>query len=64
MNEIQFGHGIDRVQALIQGIEGTRVFLEKSGKRLLWEGAKKERAVSPDMCRHSTVKTLRSISIR
>ena len=33
MDEIQFGHGIDGVQALIQAIEGSRVFLEKSGKR-------------------------------
>jgi hypothetical protein len=38
MNEIQFGHGMDGVQALIQAIEGSRVFLEKSGKRFLWEG--------------------------
>ena len=38
MNETQFGHGMDGVQALIQAIEGSRVFLEKSGKRFLWEG--------------------------
>jgi hypothetical protein len=41
MTEIQFGHGIDSVQALIQAIEGARVFLEKSGKELIWEGGKK-----------------------
>ncbi len=39
MHEIQFGHGIDGVQALIQAIEGARVFLEKSGKKFIWEGA-------------------------
>jgi hypothetical protein len=38
MQEIQFGHGIDGVQALIQAIEGARVLLEKSGKKILWEG--------------------------
>lgn len=38
MHEIQFGHGIDGVQALIHAIEGSRVFLEKSGKRFSWDG--------------------------
>lgn len=38
MNEIQFGHGMDGVQALIQAIEGSRVFLERSGKKFSWEG--------------------------
>ena len=37
MSEIQFGYGEDSLQALIHAIEGTRVFLEKSGKRFTWE---------------------------
>lgn len=39
MHEIQFGYGIDGLQALIQAIEGTRVFLERCGKEVLWEGS-------------------------
>jgi hypothetical protein len=38
MNDIQFGHGIDGFQALLQAIEGSRVFLERSGKRFSWAG--------------------------
>lgn len=38
MNEIQYGHGIDGLQALIQAIEGSRDFLRKSGYQLSWEG--------------------------
>ena len=38
MHEIQFAHGIDALQSLIQAIEGSRVFLEKSGITLSWAG--------------------------
>ena len=45
MNKIQFGHGMDGVQALIQAIEGSRVFLERSGKRFSWEGGEGETGI-------------------
>ena len=38
MNEIQMGYGIDAIQALLEAIEGSRIFLESSGKKFLWEG--------------------------
>ena len=47
MNEIQFGHGMDGIQALIQAIEGSRVFLEKSEKRFLWEGGEEDETGIP-----------------
>jgi len=38
MDEINYGLGIDGLQALIQAIEGVRVFLEKSGYEFSWDG--------------------------
>ena len=32
------GHGIDALQALVQAIDGCRVFLERSGTTFRWEG--------------------------
>ena len=47
MEDIQFGHGSDSVQALIQAIEGARVFLEKSGVVVTWEGGEEGEAGIP-----------------
>ena len=35
---IQYGYGVDAVQALTTAFEGIRVTLERSGKRLSWIG--------------------------
>jgi hypothetical protein len=35
---IQYGYGVDAVQALTTALEGIRVTLERSGKRLSWIG--------------------------
>lgn len=41
MRQVMYGRGIDGFQSLIQAIEGVRVFLEKNGKELSWEGGEK-----------------------
>jgi hypothetical protein len=38
MPGVAFGHGIDALQALVQAIDGCRVFLERSGTTFRWEG--------------------------
>ena len=35
---IQYGYGVDAIQALTSALEGIRVTLERSGKRLSWIG--------------------------
>lgn len=38
MRKIEYGHGVDAMQALVQAIEGIRVRLEQAGMPLTWEG--------------------------
>jgi hypothetical protein len=35
---IEFGHGVDAIQALTTALEGIRIRLEQSGQRLSWVG--------------------------
>lgn len=35
---VQYGYGVDAIQALTTALEGIRVTLERSGKRLSWIG--------------------------
>ena len=35
---IQYGRGVDAIQALYMALEGVRVLLERSGARLTWIG--------------------------
>jgi hypothetical protein len=35
---VQYGYGVDAIQALTTALEGIRVTLERSGKRLSWVG--------------------------
>src|SRR5258706_7320787 len=35
---IQYGYGVDALQALTTALEGIRVTLERSGKRMSWIG--------------------------
>jgi|RhiMetdeSRZDD1v2_1073273.scaffolds.fasta_scaffold25257_2 hypothetical protein len=37
-DEIQYGYGVDAVQAVISMLEGVRVTLDGSGERLTWVG--------------------------
>lgn len=36
--KVQFGYGVDSMQALLMAIEGMRVTLERSGERIAWAG--------------------------
>jgi hypothetical protein len=38
IHKIEYGHGIDAIQALLMAIEGIRARLEQSGKRFVWAG--------------------------
>jgi hypothetical protein len=35
---VEYGYGVDAIQALTTALEGIRVALERSGKRLSWIG--------------------------
>jgi hypothetical protein len=39
MKKIQFAHGIDGFQAMEMAIEGSRIFLERTGKKFSWDGS-------------------------
>lgn len=38
MSNIEFGHGIDALQSIIQAIEGSRVVLARRGTGFRWDG--------------------------
>lgn len=38
LRKIEYGHGVDSIQALLMAIEGIRTRLEQSGKQLTWDG--------------------------
>jgi hypothetical protein len=37
--QIEYGHGIDSIQALVNALEGIRSRIQRSGKKWTWEGA-------------------------
>jgi hypothetical protein len=37
---VQYGYGVDAIQAVTTALEGIRVTLERSGKRLSWVGGR------------------------